>query len=114
LVRAPCFSRLESAVKPKIGLLRCCKSFWAAAASTFLLGSGPCSKPAPALVGDCDAYVKRYEECLQKLSAEERGTRAAEGEAMRKVLHDEAERPESKDKVAGLCRAALASLADCP
>ena len=79
-----------------------------------LLGFGPCSKGEPVGVKDCDAYLERYDDCVKKLPDAEQEARAPEGQTMRKVLREEAQRAESKDKVAGYCQAALAALKDCP
>jgi hypothetical protein len=65
-------------------------------------------------VKECDRYLDRYDDCVKKLPDAEREVRIPEGQAMRKVLRDEAERPESKDKVGPYCQAALAALKDCP
>jgi hypothetical protein len=105
----PSFSRLHAAVKPKIARL-----YQAFVLASALVGFGPCSRGEPVGVKDCDTYVERFESCVEKLSDDEQAARAPEAEAMRKVLREEARRPESKDKVGAYCKAALPLLQDCP
>ncbi len=68
----------------------------------------------PVGIGECDAYVNKFEACLKKLPEEERQAREAEAESQRKVLREEARHSELRALLEESCSAALAALKECP